>query len=243
MVTMSIALSSHRLHLIKKVVDNILKGNTIPNKIIINYSNEPFFIDKGIADKDLPEIDSNIVEYKRVPNIGPMRIVFPMILDYWDSPEDIVMFWDDDLEMSGRTVEDLLYFQDKLDCVVGLAGYTIGMGKYLTKAQYWGHKLKTPQKVHILFNGWGTTFKIKHIHEKVLEWEEYKDLGLEYTNEAFIMACFALKGIDRYVIPSEMIKIYTTEDPIHINPITMAAEKNTIKNFFDMFMEQDLTNG
>ena len=245
MIILSIALSSHRLHLIEKVVSKILEGTQLPDKIIINYSEEPFFIDKGIKFNELPfdltglnALTWEFIEVNKVPNIGPMRIAIPIIEDYWDSPETIIIFLDDDLGIGEHTVEDLLYYREKLDCVVGIAGYTIGIGKYLIKARYWSHAISEPQKVHILFNGWGTTFKIKHIHKKILEWHKYKNLGLEYTNESFIMACFALKGTDRYVIPTrEPIVIYPTENPIHDNSLTMEANSKIIEKFYDVLLK------
>lgn len=238
MIILSIALSSHRLHLVEEVVNKVLEGSQLPDKIIIHYSNEPFFIDKGIQDCDLPLINSQIVRFNKTENIGPMRIAIPVIQDYWDSLETTIIFLDDDLGIGEHTIEDLLYYRKKLNCAVGTAGYTIGVGKYLIKTRYWSHTISEPQKVHILFNGWGTTFKIKHIHEKILKWHKYKNLGLEYTNESFIMACFGMAGIDRYVIPTrEVIRIYPTANPIHSNSITMEANSKIIEKFYDVLVE------
>ena len=169
-----------------------------------------------------------------------MRIAIPIIQEYWDFPETIFVFWDDDLIMGKHTLEELLYWREKLDCAVGTAGFNLGGNKRTIIERIWGHNIhempnKDPKKVHILFNGWGTTFKLKHIHKEILNWHKYKDLGIEYTNEAFIMACFAMAGTDRYVIPTgEMIRILPTENPIHDNKLTIDANNKIIEKFYNI---------
>jgi len=232
MTILSIALSSFRLHLIKKVVDGILKGTQLPDAIIVNFSEEPFFSDKGLYRTELPIFESNVVECYKVENIGPMRAYIPVIEMFKDKPNTTITILDDDLGISENTISDLLYYCEKLNCAVGLAGYNIGRGKYFFKGTNWSYLVKEPEKVHIPFSGWGTTFKIRHLHKSILDWRKYKNLELEYDNEPYLAYMLAKQETDRYVIPSEKIQMYASEFNLNTNKKSQFVKEMQFKEFY-----------
>jgi len=238
MTILSIALSSFRLHLIEKVMDGILKGSQIPDEIIVNFSEEPFFLDKGIHWGHLPELD--IVEYNPVENIGPMRAYIPVIERFQDMPDTTIIILDDDLGISKNTISDLVYYCEKLDSAVSLAGYNVGRGKYFFREKFWSYLIKEPQKVHIPFAGWGTTFKIRHLHKSILDWQKYEDFGIRYDNEPYLAYMLAKQGTDRYVIPSEKIEMYVSEFNLHGDKQSQTVKEKQFKEFYRTITGDDL---
>ncbi len=246
MIVLSIALSSYRLHLIKEVVDRVLKGSQLPDEIWINYSFDPHYLDKGLSHPPLINIqdlkETMEIVYNLMPNYGPVRIYYPVISKFWENPETIIILLDDDLGVSEHTVEDLLYYREKLDCCVTTAGHIIGRGKYLFKKTVFSQQILEPEKVHIPFVGWGTTFKIKDIHETILKWDNWKENY--YSNEPFLAYCLALQGTDRYVIPADSIKIFPSGYNLHENRKNKEIKNKLLREFYQTITvdNAELTN-
>lgn len=242
MTILSIALSSSRLHLIEGVVNGILKGSQLPDGIIINVSEEGFFLDKGINKKDLPIFDSDKfgyrfhldcwVEYNYTKNIGPMRAYIPVIEMYQNEPDTTIIVIDDDIGVSKNMIADLLYYCEKFDCAVGIAGYNIGRGKYFFKEIVYSYDIEEPQKVHIHFTGCGTTFKIRHLHKSILDWRKYEDIEIRYDNEPYLAYIFAKQGTDRYVIPSKGLTIYASPLTLRESDKSQFAKKKQFRKFY-----------
>lgn len=229
MIILSICLSSSRLNLIHEVIKRILKGSQLPDEIWITYSEESHFLDSGVKTEDIQSLSYiDRIKLNKVPNYGPVRIYYPILETLWDKSNTSLILLDDDLGIREHTIEDLLYWQDKLDSCVTTAGHIVGRGKYFFKKTLWCHLLSEPEKVHIPFTGWATTFKVKDIHERILDWKEWDNNW--YTNEPLLAYSLALQGTDRYVIPSRKIEIFDSES--HLHETDMKNKNVLIKEFY-----------
>jgi hypothetical protein len=101
-IVVSITTINSRLHLVKKVIYNLLEQSVLPHIIHIFYSTEPFLYDKGISIKEISELYEEIcinnltstkIIFTNTPNIGPYRKLIPALKIYKNS---IIITLDDD---------------------------------------------------------------------------------------------------------------------------------------------------
>lgn len=205
MIIVSIGLIRARAENAHIIAEQLTGGTLVPDRIVFCVSREPFFLDKGF--KKPPQIKHPCVEFRYVPNIGPLRRIIPILKEYWTKPSTRIVLIDDDKEVAKDAIENLIHYSDKYpNRAIGYRGYNLN--RFRTKGVVYKHRtiyrswqIKKPLKVDVLNGGWFNLVKPGFFHPDILEWEKYRKYGVEYSDEVFLAYNLARKGIHRFVIP------------------------------------------
>lgn len=142
-----------RLHLLPRVIESLLEQSLAPASITVNVSDEPYLIDKGVA-QDHPAI-KNLgslpgVSIHWTPNTGPYRKIIPYLARHFaGNPADPKLFVTvDDDTIYPRDFLATLYrhFAEK-NCVVAFRGRSLTLVDHQV-GPYDSWKLGTPEVSH-----------------------------------------------------------------------------------------------
>lgn len=219
MIVVTIGLIKARIPNAKLIVNDLMTGTMIPDKIVFCVSKEPYLLDDGIQPHELPKIDNPIVEFKYVENFGPARRIVPIVEEYWEQPETKIIIFDDDRKPGRDTIQKLVEYSNKHpNIAVSTAGniwnYDEQSKKELEKMRVifehkhghvgivFGWFTKVPIPVQLLNPGIGCLVKPMFFSEDFINWKRYdKNLGVDRTDQTFINASLAINNIKRVVIP------------------------------------------
>lgn len=209
----SMTVIDSRIDNIKKVVNFLLNENTLtPEKIYIYVSKDPFFLDNGISPNKLPKFSDDRVEYKYVDNVGSMRKYVYIAKEHWEEKDMVILTLDDDIKLHKKSIEDLLMRIDD-ETAVSLAGGILtkrGVNYRKGRNKVKCYEIKKEREVDILAPG-VCMFKVGHLHEDILQWEQYEDLGIKYSEQMFFNYLLDKAGTKKVVIPSYKWKYYPKE--------------------------------
>ncbi|MFX1258130.1 MAG: hypothetical protein ACFFAN_09740 [Promethearchaeota archaeon] len=195
-----------------------MKGSLIPDKIVFYISKEPYLLDEGI--KSLPKLKNDRVEFKYVENFGPFRRVQPIVQEYWDKPDTIIILIDDDKKIPKNAIKELVNYSNKNpNEAIGYRGYIMNyepnemITDYLNRKLYFAWRIKKPVKVDVINGGWCQLVKPKFFHEDFLNWKNFLEFGVDRSDETFIAYLMAKNKTVRKVIPlKKEIKDYSFYD-------------------------------
>lgn len=213
MIITSTALIKSRVNNAKKLVDSLMSGELVPDKIYFFISEEPHNLDDGIKPHEVPIIDNPRVEFIYTENIGSLRKIVPIVKMYWSRKHTKIILFDDDWIIPPDCVKNLNdYSLSNPFHACGFAGNIYAkdkkeVEKTAIEKKYgrtieFGWVNKKPKQVDILDSGLGLLIKPKFFHEDILEWEKYKEeFGVNYTDEHFVNYMLAKKGTPRIIVP------------------------------------------
>lgn len=124
MLTISLTTTANRLEYCRICLSSLISQCSLPDRIVIWVSYEPYLRDSGFGNNDLlvKELEdiqkiSNIIEIKWTANIGPYRKLIPLLRE--STSEDIIVTADDDIFYGRNWLKLLLenYSEDELEVV------------------------------------------------------------------------------------------------------------------------------
>ncbi|WP_338332035.1 hypothetical protein [Acetobacter sp. LMG 32666] len=120
-VFVSLTAIHERLYGLEHVLTSLLRQSVPPDKIILNISDQPFLLDKGIKKSDLPLSvqkmqASGQIEIHFVENTGPYRKILPT-LERYAGAEFLVATVDDDVVYPPDWLKGLVDAIQKYKCV------------------------------------------------------------------------------------------------------------------------------
>lgn len=205
MIVTSTALIKSRIGNAQTIVDGLMKGSLIPNKIFFFISEEPYMIDEGIKPDEIPVINNPRVEFIYTKNIGSIRKIIPIVKMYWSRKNTRIIICDDDRAIKPDIIKKLVDYSQDIKhrfhaCATAGNIFTIGVRR---REIILGWTLQKPKQVDLLNSGMMMLIKPK-FYEKddILHWEQYiKELGVNQSEENFLSYLLAKKGIPRFVVP------------------------------------------
>lgn len=212
MIVTSTALIKSRIGNAKQIVDNLMSGSLIPDKIYFFISEEPHNIDKGIKPHEVPIIDNPKVEFIYTENIGSLRKIVPILKMYWSRDSTRIILFDDDFKIMPDTIGKLANYTQNINHrfhACGISGNIYTDGKPKTQLERavgrsieFGWVLRQPKQVDLLSSGLGLMVKPKFFDGDILNWKNYvEEYGVNITDEHFVNYMLAKKGTPRFVVP------------------------------------------
>ena len=207
MIVTSTALIKSRIGNAKKIVDDLMSGTLIPDKIYFFISEEPHNIDEGIKPEEIPIIHNPRVEFIYTKNIGSLRKLVPIVKMYWTRRNTRIIICDDDRKVKPDIIKKLVdYSQDikhRFHACATAGNLFIPNQRKRNIILGWSNEVKKPVQVDLLSSGMMTLIKPKFFPKgDILYWEKYIDeLGVNYSDENFISYLLAKQGIPRFVVP------------------------------------------
>lgn len=99
-IIVSLTTIKSRLGSLHRVLESIIGQSQLPDKIILNISREPYLMDEGINEDDIPSAivdlaDKGFLKINYVENTGPYRKLLPVLSAEWQS-NCVIVTADDD---------------------------------------------------------------------------------------------------------------------------------------------------
>ena len=193
MIVTSTALMKSRIPNVQKIVDGLMKGSLIPDKIYFFISEEPFNMDQGIKPDEIPIINNPRVEFVYVKNIGSIRKIIPIIKMYWTRRNTQIIVTDDDRAIPPDVIKNLIDYQQdikhRFHACASAGNIFIKSVRRREIILGWDRARVSngPVQVDLLNSGMQMLVKPKFfVKDDVLNWEQYiEELGVNYSEENF----------------------------------------------------------
>lgn len=188
----------------------ILNQTIKPDEIIVWYSNEGYFLDKGIPDSDIPNIPG--ITFKKTKNIGSLRKLLPLLEDKRLGKNVKIIMMDDDITYPSNAIETLVrYSENYPDSAIGVMGKGIIPDKELG----WTVKNTLAQKVSpmdFVMNGL-CLVKPRFFTEDLFNWK--KEFPLSYKLDDFWVSGNLMRnGVPRKIVPFKAYSDYIIRQEI-----------------------------
>ncbi len=100
-IVITLTTISPRIGALGNVIRSILDQTVPASEIRLQLSHEPYLLDQGIRDQDIPAdirdfAARGMIQISWVPNTGPYRKLLPALAHYWDRRDTILITADDD---------------------------------------------------------------------------------------------------------------------------------------------------
>jgi len=207
MIVTSTALIKSRIGNVQSIVNDLMAGSLIPDKIYFFISEEPHMIDEGIKPDEIPVIDNPRVEFIYTKNIGSLRKIVPIVKMYWSRRNTRIIVCDDDRKIQPDIIKKLIDYSQDIKhrfhaCATAGNKFIIGVRKR-DIILGWSNEVKKPIQVDLLSSGMMMLIKPKFFPKgDILHWEQHlEELHVNETDENFLSYLLAKKGIPRFVIP------------------------------------------
>jgi hypothetical protein len=203
MLVASLTTISSRQGFLQSVIDSIACQTVKPDKVLIYYSTEAWYLDEGW--KTGPIINTSLdVELHKVPNIGSCRKYLFTLERYRGTNTQIVLL-DDDRVWSDYVFEALLDCATKHNSVVttrGWSRYNLIKNRkgeeILNNLAIEANEIQQPQEVVIANSGWATLFSACDVNDRLFDAQLRNEYMLMYSDEVFLSAMLQKK---KYVVP------------------------------------------
>lgn len=183
-VYVSLTTTKARIDNIKQTIDSIVDQLVKPTKIKLYISKEPYLLDEGIKEKDIPAYlkklkRKGLLEIIYTENIGPYRKIIPILKENWKK-ECIIITADDDVIYPKDWTEKLLKASiENPTSIISMRNRYISIKrKKLTRYQSWRiidkqfadeyEKKLSPAKIFPTGRG-GILYKPSFFDEKVFD--------------------------------------------------------------------------
>lgn len=237
-IIISMGVIKQRIHLIPKIIKDIELQRTKPDKVYFIVSKEPFLVDKGIDEKELPILPNQRYEYLWVDNYGPLRRIVPVIKMYKDQPEAKIIVLDDDKKIERWTIQNLVYASEKHpDTAIGLRGWNIPDRENISiddRQIYHWYDVNKLSNVDVISGGWAQLVKPRFFDDDFLNWEKYVDkFNVKHDDETFIAYQLAKNNIDRVILPGikQLLLEYPVKEALCKDDRTLKAKALQINGF------------
>lgn len=208
MIVTSTALIKSRIPNAKTIVDGLMKGSLIPDRIYFFISEEPYMFDEGIKPDEIPIINNPRVEFIYVKNIGSLRKIIPILKMYWSRRSTQIIVCDDDRIIQPDIIKNLIDYQQHIDhrfhaCATAGNIFMTGIRRREIILGWDHQRVNKPTQVDLLNSGMMMLIKPKfYMKDDILNWEQYiEELGVNQSEENFLSYLLAKKGIPRFVVP------------------------------------------
>jgi len=207
-LVLSISFMKQRLINMHNIITDINMSTLVPDVVKFYVSSEAHYLDSGIKKEEMPFICDPKIEVKWVENIGALRKIVPVLEEYWDRPDTLIMLTDDDRLIFPWTIQYMVWAAEMFpDSAVVAKGFNIPHKEYITKEDrihLYNRMITTPTRVDVASSGYFLTVKPRFFDETILNWRDYeKKYHLLYGDETFISYCLAKKKIKRILIPHQ----------------------------------------
>jgi hypothetical protein len=120
-VFVSLTTISARIDNLIHVLDSLLGQSRAPDRIIVNYSAEPFMMDEGVSEHDFPRAVRDLqiqgkIELHRTPNHGPYRKLTPTLRRF-QGQDFLVATVDDDVRYPADWLSNLVATYETYGCI------------------------------------------------------------------------------------------------------------------------------
>jgi len=200
-IIVSLVLIKAREKNLREVLNSLINQSLKPDMIYVWISKEPFYLDKGFDKK--PNFKSPIVKIKFVENIGALRKIIPVLKEYWEEKETIIITTDDDHIWYKNFIKDLFNYQNKLNLPLsgrGIVFYNDDPNDWVGKRIH-GGTIKKPMRADILCTGYGLTVRPKFFTEEIFDWKKYEKNGILYDDEFWLSGMLAKNNLKRFIVP------------------------------------------
>jgi hypothetical protein len=114
-----------------KTLNSLKNQTTLPDKIFLYLSEEPYLKDLGFKNKNITNtslkefIDNNssLIEVRFVSNIGSYRKLLPLLEEKWDE-DCVIITVDDDTVYTSDLISKYINDYEKYKCAVSYRGFT-----------------------------------------------------------------------------------------------------------------------
>ncbi len=119
-----------------KTLISIKGQTTVPAKVFLYLSEEPYLLDTGFKNKFITHNDlrlflsnnKELVEVRWTENTGPYRKLLPLLKEKWNE-DCVIITIDDDTEYVHTLLSNLVNDYNQEKCVIAYRGYTPNIAK------------------------------------------------------------------------------------------------------------------